>query len=65
MNSIIDDQRSKRKRVDALLRAMTQRPGQLRFNGGASTVIQWKPSSKNDFVTGSGSFDLFAHTQLW
>ena len=61
---IIDDQRSKRKRVDALLRAMTQRPGQLRFNGGASTVIQWKPSSKNDFVTGSGSFDLFAHTSF-
>ncbi len=58
-----EKRRSRRKRVDDLLQAITERPGQLRFNGGATTSIQWG-SQQDDFVTGVGSFDIFAHTSF-
>ncbi|NIR47775.1 hypothetical protein GWO43_04915 [candidate division KSB1 bacterium] len=62
--SVPADQRSRRKRVDALLKAITDRPGQLRFNGGATTTLQGDPSGDDRFVTGVGSFDIFAHTSF-
>ncbi len=59
-----EDQRSKRKRVDAVLRAITARPGQLRFNGGATSVLQWNPRSSNSFTSATGSVNIFAHTTI-
>ncbi len=63
-DDIPEDQRSKRKRVDALLKAISARPGQLRFNGGATAILQWNPRFSNRFSTGTGSFDIFAHTSF-
>jgi len=48
--------------VDALLKAITQRPGQLRFNGGATTILQHGIQNNNRHSTGVGSFDFYAHT---
>jgi hypothetical protein len=59
---IPEEQRSRRKRVDALLKAMTQRPGQLRFNGGATATLQDNMQANSGYETGVGSFDIFAHT---
>jgi hypothetical protein len=59
-----EDQRSRRKRVDALLKAITERPGQLRFNGGATAIVQGNPDRNSRFATGVGSFDIFAHTSF-
>ncbi|MBD3290090.1 hypothetical protein GF337_14885 [candidate division KSB1 bacterium] len=57
------ESRSRRKRVDALLKAITQRPGQLRFNGGATTTIQHgSGTNSRRHTTGVGSFDFYAHT---
>ncbi len=58
------DQRSKRKRVDALLKAITARPGQLRFNGGATSIFQWNPRPAGRFTTATGSLNILAHTSL-
>ena len=57
-----EDQRSRRKRVDAMLRAISQRPGQLRFNGGLTSTLQNNVRGDDGFPTGVGSFDIFAHT---
>ena len=59
---IPEDQRSRRKRLDNLLNAITERPGQLRFNGSASAILQGQKSTINEFSVGSGSFDIYAHT---
>ena len=56
------ESRSRRKRVDALLKAITQRPGQLRFNGGATTILQNGSSDDSKHTTAVGSFDIYAHT---
>lgn len=64
-SSIIpEDQRSKNKRVDDLLRALEQRPGILRFNGSATTSLQ--TGLKNNFnkLYAVGSFDIFALTSF-
>lgn len=55
-----EDQRSRRKQVDELLKAITQRPGQLRFNGGATASLQGKTGGGNHNTSGVGSFDIFA-----
>lgn len=64
MESAPEDQRSRRKRVDALLKIITDRPGQLRFNGGATAILQGNPERQSRFSTGVGSFDIYAHTSF-
>jgi len=59
-----EDQRSRRKRVDALLKAITEQPGKLRFNGGATSTLQSNAGETDAFVTGVASFDIFAHTSF-
>lgn len=56
------NRRSRRNRVDALLEAITKRPGQLRFNGGSTTILQYGYSDGNEHTMGAGSFDIYAHT---
>ena len=55
-----EDTRSRRQRVDTLLKAITQRPGQLRFNGGATVVAQDLVGGEFDGAAGTGSLDLYA-----
>ncbi len=62
VESVNLDSRSRRKRVDALLKAITQRPGQLRFNGGATTIIQGADQEGGQRSMASGSFDIYAST---
>lgn len=64
IEKVPEEQRSKSKRIDALLDAITQRPGQLRFNGGATATIQGQPSGDNKFSSGVGSFDILATTSF-
>ncbi|GJQ20423.1 MAG: hypothetical protein HBSIN02_07780 [Bacteroidia bacterium] len=47
-----------------MLKAITARPGQLRFNGGATTIFQWHPGASNRFATATGSVNIFAHTSV-
>ncbi|MCB2220353.1 MAG: carbohydrate porin [Bacteroidetes bacterium] len=56
--------RSRRKRVDALLQAMTQQPGRLLFNGSVTSIMQFtkQKDTLNSFA--SGSFDIFATTSF-
>ncbi|MBS4035375.1 MAG: carbohydrate porin [Ignavibacterium sp.] len=64
-SSIIpQDQRSKNKRIDELLRALEERPGALRFNGSATTSLQ--SGLKNNFnkLYAVSSFDIFALTSF-
>jgi len=58
--NIPEDQRSRRKRLDALLKAITDQPGQLRFNGGMTGTLHFPTT--NTAVSGIGSLNLFAHT---
>lgn len=58
------DQLSRRKRVDALLKAIIQRPGQLRLNGGATASLQGNVGDWNHNTSGVGSFDFFAITSF-
>ena len=60
--SVNADSRSRRKRVDVLLQAITQRPGQLRFNGGATAIFQSGLSNEQNRTSATGSFDIYAHT---
>ncbi len=60
--AIPEDQRSRRRRLDRLLQAITERPGQLRFNGSASGIIQGNSELENRFSVGIGSFDMYAST---
>ncbi len=62
--AVPEDQRSKRKRLDGLLKAISERPGQLRFNGGVTTIIQGNPRRRDRFSTATGSLDIFAHTSF-
>lgn len=56
--------RSRRKRVDALLQAITQQPGKLLFNGSVTSIMQFtkQQNTINSFAT--GSFDIFATTSF-
>lgn len=56
------ESRSRRTRVDALLKAITQRPGQLQFNGGATTILQQGTDDHEKYTTATGSFDIYAST---
>ena len=62
VESVSVDSRSRRKRVDALLKAITEQPGQLRFNGGTTTILQSGSDDHQRHTTGAGSFDIYAHT---
>lgn len=58
------ESRSRKKRVDALLDALKNRPGELRFNGAATSVVQ-STGKKTDWnFFGVGTFDIYAHTML-
>jgi len=59
-----EDTRSRRQRVDSLLRAITQRPGQLRFNGSSTFVAHQFMGGDIDGGAGAGSVDLYAHTSF-
>ena len=54
--------RSRRNRVDALLEVITEQPGQFRFNGGSTTMLQYGKSGDGGHTMGTGSFDIYAHT---
>jgi len=62
--NVPENQRSRRKRVDALLKAISERPGQLRFNGSAVVSLQSFMENPGKSTSGVGSFDLFAHTSF-
>ncbi len=55
-----EEQRSKRKRLDAMLKLLNQRPGTLMFNGTAIALLQNNLSSKKS--AGIGVLDIYAHT---
>lgn len=61
---IPEDQRSRRKQLDALLELISQRPGQLFFNGQANAIIQGNLPKDNQFSTATGSINLFASTSF-
>ena len=63
-DSLNIDQRSRNKRVDALLNAVLQRPGKLRFNGGATVNFHSGDNLNKDNSTVVGSFDFYAHTSF-
>lgn len=58
------DRLSRRKRVDALLRVINQRPGQVRFNGDATAIVQASVKGKPNIRVATGSMDLLAHTNF-
>lgn len=62
--SMPEDQRSKKKRVDELLRAIEQRPGVLRFNGGATASFQSGLKKYHKKINSVGSFDIYAATSF-
>ncbi len=62
--NVPEDTRSRRQRVDAFLKAITQRPGQLRFNGGTTAIAQRIVSGGADDAAGSSSLDIYAHTSF-
>ncbi len=57
---IPEDQRSRRKQLDALLELISQRPGQLFFNGQANAILQGNLLKQDKFSTGAGSINIFA-----
>ncbi len=61
---IPEDQRSRRKQLDALLEFISKKPGQLFFNGQASAIIQGNLQKKDKFSTANGSINLFATTSF-
>lgn len=59
------DSRSRYKRVDALLKAIQQRPGQLIFNGNVTTIGQLVNNKDDKMETfGTASMDIFATTSF-
>lgn len=58
------ESRSRKKRVDALLDALKNRPGELRFNGAVTSVLQSTGKKKDWNFFGVGTFDIYAHTML-
>ena len=61
---IPEDQRSKRKQLDELLEYISNRPGQLFFNGQTLAIIQSNIVQNDKFSTGQGSVDLFASSSF-
>ncbi|MBT8378655.1 MAG: carbohydrate porin [Ignavibacteria bacterium] len=61
---IPEDQRSRRKQLDALLNYISSRPGQLFFNGQANAIIQGNLQKEDKFSTANGSVNLFATTSF-
>lgn len=59
-----EDQRSKKKRVDELLRALEQRPGVLRLNGGATASFQSGLKENFNNTNTVGSFDIYTLTSF-
>ncbi len=57
---IPEDQRSRRKQLDALLELISTRPGKLFFNGQVNTILQGNLPEDNQFATATGSVNLFA-----
>jgi hypothetical protein len=57
---IPEDQRSRRKQLDDLLKYISDRPGQLFFNGQANAIIQGNTQENDKFSTANGSINLFA-----
>ncbi len=62
-DNIPEAQRSKRKQVDALLKAIMEQPGQLRFSGVATASVQTGLNHSTPYY-GVGSFDIFAFTSF-
>ena len=60
---LLDDKRSSNRRLDALLNVITGRPGQIRFNGSAVSVIHNQISESNN-TTAVGLVDLYATTSF-
>lgn len=56
--------RSRYKRVNELLKAIQQRPGQLLFNGNVTALSQFSASESDTESYGTGSFDIFATTSF-
>ena len=61
---IPEDQRSRRKQLDALLELISKKPGRLFFNGQANTIIQGNLNKADKFSTANGSINLFATTSF-
>ena len=61
---IPEDQRSRRKQLDALLEYISQRPGQLFFNGQTNAILQGNMQKQDKFSTGVGSINLFASSSF-
>ena len=61
---IPEDQRSRRKQLDALLEFISNKPGQLFFNGQANAIIQGNLQKGDKFSTANGSINLFATTSF-
>ena len=62
-NNIPEVQRSRRKQVDRLLRAILEQPGKLQFSGVATTTLQREMENEAAWI-GVGSFDIFAFTSF-
>ena len=60
----INNQRSRRSRLDALLEDYMQQPGIINFNGNATAILQGSVSEQENIATTTGSFDLFVATNL-
>ncbi len=60
--NIPEDQKSSHRRLDALLKIINNRPGQIRLNGGAVSVIQTLLNNRK--ATGVGIIDLFTTTSF-
>ncbi len=56
--------RSRYQRVNDLLNAIQQRPGQLMFNGNVTAISQISTNDKITETFGTGSFDIFATTSF-
>lgn len=59
-----EDTRSRRRWVESVLKALRDRPGRIRFNGNATSIVQIQEDGTDLFGTATGSFDLFVHTPL-
>lgn len=56
--------RSRYKRIDDLLKAIEQRPGQLMLNGNVTSISQVAMLNRKNESFGTGSFDIFATTSF-
>lgn len=58
------ESRSRYKRIDDLLKAIEQRPGQLMFNGNVTSITQFSFDNNKTKSYGTGSVDIFATTSF-